>query len=79
MNHPKQARYKNEGEDKDFLDEFFRDSTSEEIRGAMKFTMGKYVKRLGKKDDLISELKKINDYSARYTEHLELVAPKEPM
>lgn len=57
--------------DIDFLDYFFMQSILEERRGAMKFTMGRYSTRLGRKDDEISELKKIADYAKRYIEVLE--------
>lgn len=57
--------------DVDFLDYFFMQSTPEERRGAMKFTMGRYSTRLGRKDDEIKELKKIADYANRYIEALE--------
>ncbi|MDG0843139.1 DUF3310 domain-containing protein [Staphylococcus equorum] len=57
--------------DIDFLDYFFMQSTPDERRGAMKFTMGRYSTRLGRKDDEISELKKIADYANRYIEVLE--------
>ncbi|WP_426429094.1 DUF3310 domain-containing protein [Staphylococcus equorum] len=57
--------------DIDFLDYFFMQSTPDERRGAMKFTMGRYSTRLGRKDEEISELKKIADYANRYIEVLE--------
>ena len=35
---------------------------------AMRFTIGKYNRRMGKKDDLISEIEKIRDYATRWLE-----------
>jgi len=62
----KQSRYLN-GEGKlDHIDECARDLSPEEFRGAMKFTSGKYLKRLGKKDSIIQELEKIHDYIGRW-------------
>ncbi|MEB8101031.1 DUF3310 domain-containing protein [Staphylococcus xylosus] len=54
----------------DFLDYFFMQATPDEMRGAMKFTMGRYATRLGRKDDEVKELDKIIDYSQRYKEKL---------
>jgi len=61
--------YNNGGED--YIDRTFRTGTEEEIRGAIKFSIGKYVDRLGKKDDEVKELAKIIDYATRYKTHLE--------
>lgn len=61
--------YNNGGED--YIDRTFRTGTKEEIRGAIKFSIGKYVDRLGKKDDEVKELAKIIDYATRYKTHLE--------
>jgi len=47
-NFDKQPRYK--GDDGlDWIDEFSRDNSIEDFRAAMRFTIGKYEKRLGKK------------------------------
>lgn len=54
----------------DFLDYFFMQATPDEMRGAMKFTMGRYATRLGRKDDEVKELDKIIDYAQRYKEKL---------
>lgn len=62
------AHYENGGED--FLARAFRTYTPEELRGAMKFIIGKYPDRLGKKDDEVKELTKIIDYATRYKNHL---------
>lgn len=60
----KQARYKDEGGE-DWIDEFAKTKTPTEFRAAMQFTIGKYVRRLGKKDSVSSELYKIGDYYLR--------------
>ena len=63
----KQPRYQDEtGED--WIDEAARTFTPEEFRGAMRFSIGKYNRRMGKKDDLISEIEKIRDYVTRWLE-----------
>ena len=65
--HYKQARYK-DSQGEDWIDEFARTATAEEFNGAMRFTLGKYVRRAGKKDALASEIEKIRDYAARWLE-----------
>lgn len=61
----KQLRYMDRhGED--WIDEFARTSTADEFRGAMRFTLGKYNRRAGKKDELISEIRKMRDYCDRW-------------
>ncbi len=66
----KQARYTdNKGED--WIDECARTLTPDEFDGAMKFTIGKYVRRAGKKDALKSEVKKVADYANRWLEVIE--------
>ncbi len=62
---PKQERYK-DGNGDDWIDEFARTATPEEFRGAMKFTIGKYIRRCGKKDDIKKEVYKIADYGQRW-------------
>ena len=64
--YPKQDRYLDSGGNLDHIDECARDYSIEEFRGAMKFTVGKYLKRLGKKDSIIQELTKIHDYIGRW-------------
>jgi len=61
----KQARYQDAKGD-DWIDEFARTATAEEFRGAMRFTLGKYNRRAGKKDELISEIRKMRDYCDRW-------------
>jgi hypothetical protein len=63
----KQPRYK--GDDGlDHIDEFARDNSIEDFRAAMRFTIGKYEKRLGKKDAMSKELYKMSDYYKRWSE-----------
>ena len=50
----------------DWIDECARIMTPEEFRGAMKFVIGKYHRRLGKKDNIIQELTKVADYNNRW-------------
>ena len=64
----KQERYQNE-DGTDHIDDCARDFTPEEFRGAMKFTIGKYEKRMGKKDDIELEKEKIRDYKVRWMEY----------
>ena len=64
-NMPKQERFKNE-DGTDWIDDFEKENTLEEFRGAMKFTIGKYYKRLGKKDSYAKEVRKIADYANRW-------------
>lgn len=63
----RQPRYTIDG--KDWIDECAETLTPEEFRGAMKFTIGKYLKRMGKKDSYESELAKIADYANRWAEY----------
>ena len=66
-NFDKQPRYK--GDDGlDHIDEFARDNSIEDFRAAMRFTIGKYEKRLGKKDAMSKELYKVSDYYKRWSE-----------
>jgi len=63
----KQERYKDD-QGEDWIDEAARTFTAEEFRGAMRFTIGKYNRRMGKKDELIKEIKKMRDYCTRWLE-----------
>ena len=63
----KQKRYQ-DAQGEDWIDEAARTFTPEEFRGAMKFTIGKYVRRMGKKDSRPHEIEKIRDYTARWLE-----------
>ncbi len=64
----KQERYLNE-DGTDWIDECSEILTPEEFRGAMKFTIGKYKRRMGKKDPIEQESKKITDYIQRWAEY----------
>lgn len=61
----KQLRYLDAKGD-DWIDEFSRTATVDEFRGAMRFTLGKYNRRIGKKDDIPKELDKMIDYCQRW-------------
>jgi hypothetical protein len=63
----RQLRYQDD-EGGDWIDEAARTLTPQEFRGAMRFTIGKYNRSMGKKDDLISEIEKIRDYATRWLE-----------
>lgn len=62
------ARYTENGSSRDWIDEFCATSTTEEVRGAFRFTIGKYLRRYGKKDDPLEEAIKIQDYANRLVE-----------
>lgn len=64
----KQERYQDKNGE-DWIDEFARTATIEEFRGAMKFTIGKYNRRCGKKDEIAQEVGKIADYANRWLEY----------
>lgn len=67
---PKQERYKDREGD-DYIDECAASFTPEEFRGAMKYTVGKYNRRVGKKDDELEEVIKMQDYCNRWRQYLE--------
>ncbi|MDK4101087.1 DUF3310 domain-containing protein [Staphylococcus pseudintermedius] len=54
----------------DLIDYWCERYSAEELRGAFKSQISKYVDRLGYKDDEIKELNKIIDYATRYKQHL---------
>lgn len=58
---------------KDLIDYWCERYSAEELKGAFKSQISKYVDRLGYKDDEIKELNKIIDYATRYKNHLEKV------
>ena len=66
---PKQERYKDVDGKLDYIDECATKYTPEEFRGAMKFTIGKYQSRLGKKDNIVQEVTKIADYANRWLQY----------
>jgi hypothetical protein len=63
----RQLRYQDD-DGGDWIDKAARTLTPQEFRGAMRFTIGKYNRRMGKKDDLISEIEKMRDYCNRWLE-----------
>ncbi|MTV20896.1 DUF3310 domain-containing protein [Staphylococcus delphini] len=69
--HERPAHYGNS--EIDLIDYWCERYSAEELRGAFKSQMSKYVDRLGYKDDEIKELNKIIDYATRYKNHLEKV------
>ncbi|ELH4355487.1 DUF3310 domain-containing protein [Staphylococcus pseudintermedius] len=69
--HERPAHYGNS--DIDLIDYWCERYSAEELRGAFKSQMSKYVDRLGYKDDEIEELNKIVTYATRYKEHLKKV------
>lgn len=58
-------RYTENNSNRDWIDEFCATSSVEEVRGAFRFTVGKYLRRYGKKDDPLQEAIKILDYANR--------------
>lgn len=62
----KQPRYTDEN-GLDWIDEFAANNSIDDFRAAMRFTIGKYERRLGKKDELSKELYKISDYYQRWS------------
>ena len=71
----KQPRYQDENGE-DWIDECARTMTPDEFRGAMVFTLGKYLRRLGKKDTHVNEVRKIADYANRWLEYETRIAGK---
>lgn len=68
MNTPvtgKQKRYL-ASSGRDWIDECADTMEPLEFRAAMRFTIGKYVRRAGKKDELEKEIAKIRDYADRW-------------
>jgi hypothetical protein len=63
----KQDRYK-AADGKDTIDKWAERYTAEEFRVIMWIQMEKYNDRLGKKDTVVNEVRKIADYSARWLE-----------
>ncbi|HAR6121595.1 TPA: DUF3310 domain-containing protein [Staphylococcus pseudintermedius] len=57
--------------DIDLIDYWCIRYTPQELRGAFKSQMSKYIDRLGYKDEEIKELDKMIDYAMRYRNHLE--------
>ena len=65
----KQKRYLSADNKTDWIDKCADSFSPTEFRGAMKFTIGKYLKRMGKKDPIAKEQAKIDDYRARWVEY----------
>src|SRR5690554_1616615 len=65
----KQKRYQ-DAKGGDWIDECARTFTPEEFRGAMRFTVGKYLRRVGKKDAELQEVRKMRDYCQRWEAYL---------
>lgn len=63
----KQDRYK-AADGKDTIDKWAERYTAEEFRVIMWIQMEKYNDRLGKKDTVVNEVRKIADYAARWLE-----------
>ena len=59
--------YEEDGED--LIAQWARTKTPVEFRAAMLFNIEKYQRRYGKKDDVVSESRKIADYSARLAQY----------
>jgi hypothetical protein len=62
----KQPRYTEGG--KDLIDTWWEDYPPEIARVLMWEQMRKYKTRLGKKDEIVKEVRKIADYAARWLE-----------
>jgi hypothetical protein len=75
---PKQERYHSANTEgtKDFIDESYETESFADFTAAIFWTMKKYMKRFGKKDDIVSEAYKIKDYSSRFYEKAVIEAAK---
>jgi hypothetical protein len=75
---PKQERYHsaNTAGTKDFIDESYETESFADFTAAIFWTMKKYMKRFGKKDDIVAEAYKIKDYSNRFYEKVVIEAAK---
>src|SRR5690606_36889512 len=63
------TRYTENNSSRDFIDEFCATRSAEEVRGAVLFNLGKYLRRYGNKDDHLQEALKIQDYANRLVEY----------
>jgi len=63
------SRYTENNSSRDWIDEFCATRSVEEVRGAFLFSLGKYQRRYGKKDDHLQEAMKIQDYANRLVEY----------
>ena len=66
----KQPRFLKKDGKTDWIDDYAAESSVERFNGAMAFTIGKYLRRLGKKDPEEMELYKIEDYTKRWIDAL---------
>ena len=66
---PKQERYLDNDGELDYLDRTMKTMTPDQFRGAMMWTIGKYIDRIEKKDDIEHEVYKIADYAQRWHEY----------
>lgn len=62
--------YVNEQTVEDYITRTERTYPPEQMWGVYKWTIGKYLDRLGKKDDPIRELRKVIDYSNRFIDYI---------
>ena len=75
---PKQERYKSDPTDaEDYIDKTYKSMPWQEFVGAIKWTIGKYFDRFGKKDDILKEAIKIEDYAIRFRQKVELEIAKQ--
>ena len=75
---PKQDRYKSDPTDaEDYIDKTYKSMPWQEFVGAIKWTIGKYFDRFGKKDDILKEAIKIEDYAIRFRQKVELEIAKQ--
>jgi hypothetical protein len=76
---PKQERYHSANADvgtKDFIDESYENRPFADFTAAIFWTIEKYMKRFGKKDDIVAEAYKVKDYSNRFYEKVVIEAAK---
>lgn len=62
----KQERYLAEDGERDYIDRSYEHLPWPQFVGAIRWTIDKYFDRLGKKDSLITESRKIADYAQRF-------------
>ena len=64
-----QTRYNNNNGSKDLIDHWAEVKSPIEFRAIMIANIEKYCRRYGKKDDVLVEAKKIQDYATRLVEY----------
>lgn len=67
---PKRPEHYGDGKT-DLIDYWCERYSPDELRGAFKSQISKYIDRLGYKDDEVKELNKIIDYASRYRDWLQ--------